>query len=97
MSSDPNFDPRDEIEARPQVSFDVADGSLVARFAELTTQWLRLELRCHDMMAIDDARGVIRFDWQTPPTVVDRAAEWLTSVPNVVNVRRHYGSHHGAG
>jgi hypothetical protein len=94
MSDDPNFDPRDEIEARPQVTFKVAAGSesLTARFAEIAKQFFALKLPYHDMMAFDPDRCVVRFVWEAPRSTVDQAATWLESVSGVIDIRRYYGS-----
>lgn len=95
MRTDPNYDPRDETEVRPQVTFELAAASrrAIPEFTELTDGFKELGLAYHDMMLFGN-RAAIRFDWETPETTVDAVAHWLESVPSVRDVRRHYG---GAG
>lgn len=90
---DPNRDPRDETESRPQVSFTLRpdDGSSRDVFKELT----KLTVPYHDLMIFDrtdsGTPGVVRFAWDTDPSIVDQAAAWFESLPAVASVRRSYG------
>jgi hypothetical protein len=85
---DPNFDPRDEIESRPQVSF-----SLPASFpmADLARRLCQSGLPYHDMSRYDDDRCSLRLRWDVGPEVVDAAADWLSTSPAVTVKSRHYG------
>ncbi len=93
MMRDSNYDPRDDTESRPQVTFDLATKSepAIREFTELTARFKQLGLPYHDMMLFG-SRAVIRFDWETPRTRVDEVARWLESDPSVLHVRRHYGA-----
>jgi hypothetical protein len=94
----PNYDPRDETDVRPQVGFRLKVGSYDHGefFASLGKQFLT----CHDMMLFDptngEVPGVVRFEWDTARTVVDRTAEWLRSQPHVLSVHPMYGGPIGA-
>ena len=90
---DPNYDPRDDTDARPQVGFQLKAGSYDHR--ELLAS-LRVRFqRYHDMMLFDpvdgEIPGTIRFEWDTPGAVVDEAAEWLRSQSYVLKVFPSYG------
>jgi hypothetical protein len=94
---DPNFDPRDESESRPQVTFVIRADVVDRRglFDVLSKQQAELALPCHDMMIFDQnptgTPGVIRFQWDTPRSTVDRAAAWLLAVSGLEKVTPFYG------
>jgi hypothetical protein len=73
-------------------SLDTEPDSARAAYLELSRRRDQLGLPYHDMMALDEGRAVIRFNWDAPRTLVDQTASWLESVPFVSNVRRHYGA-----
>lgn len=88
-----NYDARDETHSRPQVGFRLKAGTYdTRRFFRELTQRVR---DCHDAMLFDakngEVPGTIRFDWNTPATEVDQAAEYLRSLPFVVGVFPSYG------
>ena len=95
---DPNYDPRDETDFRPQVGFRLKEGAYDHRqlFASLSKEFLG----CHDILLFDaedgEVPGAIRFEWDTLSTVVDRTAEWFRSQPFVLSVDPHYGGPIGA-
>jgi hypothetical protein len=94
----PNYDPRDETDSRPQVGFRLKEGSYDHRqfFASLSNQFLS----CHDILLFDaedgEVPGTIRFEWDTESTVVDHTAEWLRSQSYVLSVNPSYGGPIGA-
>lgn len=90
---DLNYDPRDETEIRPQVGFRLkAGGYDEGQFFHAV---LEGGLHCHDLMTFDatdgEVPGVVRFDWDTPSTLVDATAERLRSLPYVLKVFPAYG------
>jgi hypothetical protein len=83
---DPNYDPRDETEIRPNVAFHLKEGSDVrALFRDLIAR----AVKCHDIMSFDAKNGVIpasiRFAWDTPLSDVEAVADWLRSQTSVVS------------
>ena len=94
----PNYDPRDETTPRPQVTFSIRPAAELGR--KLFEDFKQLQLRYHDMMLFDPTTsgtpGVVRFEFDTPPSVVDKAAAWLQSLPDIADVRPFYGPSSGA-
>ena len=93
-----NYDPRDETDIRPQVGFRLKEGAYDPHsFFEKVRE---RELSYHDLMLFDPSHGevpgVVRFDWDTPTTVVDSTAEWLKSLPYVLSVFPNHGGAIGA-
>lgn len=95
---DKNFDPRDETIPRPQVGFTVRPDA--GSKLEVFHQVARLQLPYHDLMFFDAAAsgtpGVVRFDFDTPQSVVDQAARWLQALPVILSVQPSYGPTGGA-
>ena len=90
---DPEYDPRDETHARPQVGFLLKPDAYDDR---VFFQELAAHVRSyHDMLLFDESAGevpgVVRFRWETPRAVVDAAADYLSSLPFVIRVFRGYG------
>lgn len=89
---DPNYDPRDETEIRPHVTFDLKEGSDVhALFNALIAR----APNYHDIATFDATEGVvhgfIRFAWAASRSDVDSAADWLRSQSFVVRAVAGYG------
>ena len=96
---DPNYDPRDETHSRPQVAFRLrADAYDTGEFFRDLT---RRVPTCHDLMVFDakngEVPGTIRFEWDAPTTEVDRAADYLRSLPFVLAVFPGLRSSHRRG
>jgi hypothetical protein len=90
---DLNFDPRDEHQVRPQVSFRLNAAGYDSR--EFFREFQSLGIAYHDLMLFDAAGGevpgVVRFDWDTEKVIVDAAAKWLEGLPGMVGVLPSYG------
>ena len=93
-----NYDPRDETDIRPQVGFRLKEGAYDAD--SFFQKFRERELNYHDLMLFDpsdgEVPGVVRFDWDTAITLVDTTADWLKSLPYVLNVSPNYGGPIGA-
>ena len=90
--ADPNHDPRDDTESRPQVGFRLKSGAYdVHEFFAAVTQ----HGDHHDAMLFEatdgEVPGCIRFSWDTSREVVDAMAAWMRSLPFVVFVSSSYG------
>ena len=90
---DPNYDPRDEHEMRPQVGFRLRVGAYDSR--QLFSEFGSLGLVYYDLMLFDPADGevpgVVRFHWDAREGIVDAAARWFEGLPYVVKVFPSYG------
>jgi hypothetical protein len=86
--SDPNYDPRDEIEIRPQVSFSLPQSSPMV---DLATRLFESGLPYHDMSRYEGDRCSLRLKWDVGAEVVDAAADWLSTYPALTVTSRHYG------
>ena len=86
-------DPRDDTDLRPQVGFRLKAGAYdPTSFFDLIRG---RGLSYHDLMLFDavngEVPGVVRFDWDVASTVVDATADWLRSLPFVLNVFPNHG------
>ena len=86
--ADPNYDPRDDIEIRPQVSFRLPASMPMA---DLARRLFTSGVPYHDMFRLDDDRCSLRLQWDVGSDVVDSLAEWLGSYPSLTVINRHYG------
>ena len=94
----PKYDPRDENTPRPQVTFTIRPDAELSR--SLVHEFKRLELAYHDMLLFDPTKsgtpGVVRFDFDAARSVVDKAAAWLRTLPDISDVRPFYSASRGA-
>lgn len=90
---DRNYDPRDEVESRPQVAFRLRAGAFDPR--RVFEALLPPGHAHHDMMLLarvgDEVPGVVRFQWGAGAEIVDAAARHIASLPYVKTVFPSYG------
>jgi hypothetical protein len=95
---DPNYDPLDETNIRPQVGFRLREGSY--DYHEFANSLSERFLNYYDILLFGsengEVPGAVRFKWDTPSAVVDSATEWLRSQSYVLTVNPTYGGPIGA-